>query len=197
MVAESPYNQDLKKAIRRLGIFAYKASDRFQGGIPDIYMARGNWIEGKAIPMPKRNNVSILVHVDPAQKILLNQLTHFGDQCFLAVYWVDERGIRYFTFIPWMDARSITTWGYKTIGQLSIPMDRTKLWKMDRFFHPKAPRRWLGSEPGTWWGDRLNEWKRDNPDYWRPPDTGRDVGIQLDGGVGEDHSHSPSAEGDG
>lgn len=53
---ESAYSNELIKRIKAKGIFAYKISDRFHSGIPDIYVAGGNWIESKAITAKSTSN---------------------------------------------------------------------------------------------------------------------------------------------
>jgi outer membrane scaffolding protein for murein synthesis (MipA/OmpV family) len=64
--------------------FAYKASDRFRSGVPDIYISGGIWVESKKVR--KKLYYDPRPIVSPAQKFFCDRLTLAGDTVWIAVF---------------------------------------------------------------------------------------------------------------
>lgn len=170
MSNEAHYNQMVKRAIRKLGIYTYKTSDRANAGVPDIYAVGGNWIEGKLIPMPTLRAITILSRIDPAQKIFMNGLTLGGDNCLVACYFFNEHGIRYFMLVPWTHMRAVISWRIQDIHHFAIPVDSKVAGdrlQMDRYFGKDYFRHYSQS----WWNGKWDAWAEPNKGRWTWPTT--------------------------
>ena len=56
---EGTFNLRLVKSVKRRHIWAQKMADRFTPGIPDIYIAGGNWIESKVVQIGGQRGRSV------------------------------------------------------------------------------------------------------------------------------------------
>jgi hypothetical protein len=115
--------------IKAKGIWAYKTSDRFQSGVPDIYIAGGNWIECKAIGIRKTFNW----HNTHTQE-QLNFAAHLrssGDRVLAASVWTIQSRI-FFIIIPWEVLSIKPVWTRAEIKEWGYPYSKIENW-MDMF----------------------------------------------------------------
>lgn len=82
---ETEFNRMIVAKFRGLGLFAYKTSDNFQIGLPDIYIASGKWIESKIVKVSGKRPFSIIGEVTEAQKKWAKDLAHGGDDVYLCI----------------------------------------------------------------------------------------------------------------
>lgn len=82
---EGPFNKRIVDALRARGLFAVKLADRFQFGIPDIYIQGGNWIEGKIIKCTDSNrSVNIWNALSGKQQARCERIWISGDAIIVA-----------------------------------------------------------------------------------------------------------------
>jgi len=74
MLTEAKLSNQIIKQLKLRGYFAYKTSDRFQIGLPDIYYSGGNWIETKIIKC--KTSFSPMLLLRPEQKIWAERLSN-------------------------------------------------------------------------------------------------------------------------
>lgn len=146
---ESEFNADFVKAVRKLGIFCYKTSDRFQTGVPDVYIQGGLWSEGKQISMQRLlkggRPISAMNWIEPPQQAWLNKLDDAGDYCFIHIDWVSESGrgpgSHRFTFMPWRLFKQVGAWGNPELEMLSVEPYRTSELPVEIVLDPNAERK--------------------------------------------------------
>ena len=93
---ETQLNQSVVRELKRLGRWAYKTSDRFNAGVPDVYCTGGIWFEGKVATC--KTHVNIVSKISPEQYIFAKMLEHFGDRWYLAVAIKFDGVIKYGAF---------------------------------------------------------------------------------------------------
>ncbi len=82
---ETQYNREQIAVIKGAGTFAYKTSDSFQVGIPDIYICGGKWIESKLVRASGKRSFSIAKGISGAQHKWMQRLSDNGDKCWVSV----------------------------------------------------------------------------------------------------------------
>lgn len=98
------------KTMRRAGIFAYKTADRFQSGVPDIYVQGGRWIENKILIWSDMGFLSSPVtFMTPKQKSWADRLTGHGDLVFVSAFYFGavKSGNPRFMMAPWIVLREM------------------------------------------------------------------------------------------
>lgn len=94
MLTEAQLSNRIIKHIKLRGSFAYKTSDRFQIGVPDIYMTGGNWIETKRVSCSLYFSPRLLLM--PEQRNWAERLTRHGDKWWIVVGAVFPKGSAYY-----------------------------------------------------------------------------------------------------
>ncbi len=82
---EAQYNREQIAAIKGFGTFAYKTSDSFQVGIPDIYICGGKWIESKVVSVSGKRPFGLLSEISGFQHKWMQRLEENGDKCWVSV----------------------------------------------------------------------------------------------------------------
>jgi len=97
---EGKFNLKMTKAIRRRGLFCYKTADRFHPGVPDIYIAGGNWIESKVVEVGSQNRtINLFDKLSEAQKEFGRDLIAAGDRVWL-VYRIEGKTSKHLIMKP-------------------------------------------------------------------------------------------------
>ena len=84
---ETEFSNKTIKSLKRRGIFAYKTSDRFSLGVPDIYVAGGRWIESKVVSLGSQDHrvINIFGKLSAEQHNFANALIRAGDTVYVSV----------------------------------------------------------------------------------------------------------------
>jgi len=90
---ETKLSRKTLHTIRSAGIFAYKVSDRFQTGVPDIYIQGGNWIENKWVRCVRAFSPAATLR--PEQKVWASNLIKAGDSWWYNAHIVFESDGKY------------------------------------------------------------------------------------------------------
>lgn len=111
--------------IRAKGILAYKVSDRFQSGIPDIYITGGNWIECKQAGIKKTFNW----HGAHTQEQInfVSNLRRCGDRVLAASVWTIQSRI-YFIIVPWEVISHKPIWERADVKEWGFPYSKVQNW---------------------------------------------------------------------
>jgi hypothetical protein len=129
------------KALKEAGIQCYKTSDRFSGGVPDIYIAGGNWIETKKVPLGGlKGNYNILRSFATSQLEFAKRYTRAGDLVVFFIIFYDPKhgAAQNYLLAPYQFCQKYRHW---TVG-------RVKEWCYPTYneinfrdiFDPKGPR---------------------------------------------------------
>jgi len=86
---EGTFNQNIRRAILRTGVFCYKTSDKHQFGVPDFYVTSGIWMECKVLKVPKRTSteINILKPLTSQQRNFMRELYQYGDRVLVCYSW--------------------------------------------------------------------------------------------------------------
>lgn len=153
---EKYWNKKVGEIIRSLSLFTYKTAEKFYYGIPDQYVAGGNWIELKKIPVTKW--VSPLRFFDTRQVRILNNTCSGGDRGWVLIIWqigarsndFDEEPVR-ITLMEWPRFQRLCENGRLMPDQImaaSVPREKLSKLMMDNFgsnfdrnsnYDPEAP----------------------------------------------------------
>lgn len=109
---EAELSAEVIRQLKYAGRFAYKTSDRFQTGVPDIYMAGGTWCESKVHKCSRSFWPMKLLR--PEQKIWADKLTNGGDAVYILVYVEfpniikeHNRSRKRYYFTRWQDIKDV------------------------------------------------------------------------------------------
>ena len=86
-MTEHQFSKLIIDHINRAGRFAYKASDRYRSGVPDIYVTGGIWIESKK--MEKKLSYDPRLILRPTQRAFCDKLVRGGDTVWVAACMVN------------------------------------------------------------------------------------------------------------
>lgn len=153
---ERAFSEKLRFKLGALGYRTWKMSERFQKGIPDIYMPTGRWIESKIIPWRQsdRNGRSKAIkYFDELQRWTMDQLTLSGDTCLVAILWVMDDGHIRFMLMPWKHFRHILRWGIDTVFHFSTSYQKGEITGLDKWFEN-------GSLSQNHWDKLFYSWER-------------------------------------
>lgn len=115
-----------KRVADNLGVFSYHCSEKNFAGVPDRYVAGGNWIEFKVIPCSSSRAVNPKRLFRIEQRRWLSKLDAQGDRSWACVMFQASGGA-YIVLEPWrvFDEREKWTWdqirmsGVSSRGDLS------------------------------------------------------------------------------
>ncbi len=160
---EASVSEQIRKELHELGLKTFKMSDRFRGGIPDIYGTNAIWIETKCIGLipSGKGGFHPRSRLTGPQKTEMRELEEKGDQCFVAIYWQfgDSRA---FTFIPFWEFMRITKWELKTLQELGHIVTKGDSFRLDRFFKDGK------YDPGIWWNPTFDGFVNAHPEWFNP-----------------------------
>lgn len=156
---EARFSQRVRQQIHGMGRKTYKMSQKFERGIPDIYMPTGIWIENKIINYggPRgRYNKRPITALSNAQRWVMDQLSKDGDFCLIGILWMIDSGTQRFTLMPWTTFRHILQWTVTDMMHFSDELEPGKF---------PIPKFWDGRNIiMDTFDDRFNSWVHKNND---------------------------------
>lgn len=114
---EGQFNAKLVKYLKSDGFFAYKTADRFKGGVLDIYVSSGIWVESKVYTLPKRGNPVLLKGWTEQQIEFARDVTDHDDLVFCSFLFIDGRD-KYVQFSPWREIFPSTIFNFDRIRKV-------------------------------------------------------------------------------
>lgn len=135
--------------IKAKGVYAYKTSDRYQSGVPDIYVSGGNWIESKSAGIKKAFNWHA-AHSQEQINMSAN-LRKSGDKVLCASVWTIHNRV-YFIIVPWVVISHKPVWDRVDIKEWGFPYSKIENW-MDMFdskYHRNFDTDWEKTEIERW-----------------------------------------------
>ena len=111
---ERTFENRVGSILSKLDIYNFHVEDKM--GLPDRYVAGGNWIEFKRTIWNKRGILHIMPLLRPAQRNRLNMLTRGGDRCWVAVNIYAEMH-NHVIIKPWVWWTENTSVDFKTVRQ--------------------------------------------------------------------------------
>lgn len=89
-ITEHKFETTIAWYLRRQGLLNYHTTDRYIGGIPDRYIAGGNWLEFKRVVLPRvknplRGRCALMHGLSQRQMSFLNKWHKAGDKTWLAI----------------------------------------------------------------------------------------------------------------
>jgi hypothetical protein len=134
---ETAFSNDLRLAIKRLGIHCIKVSDRMTSGRPDLYACGGNWVEDKFIYQHKSDKPFtdgvVIRNFTALQLVALDTMQRAKDNSFVGIYWrrpptklANRRD--YFMLLPYHYFKRVAIWSNDSIDILSteLPLHKEK-----------------------------------------------------------------------
>lgn len=95
---EGKFNSNMKTYLRRNRVWCYKTADKFQHGVPDLYVRGGRWSEGKVIKVGGQNReINVWDKLTGAQQTFGADLINSGDKVWVHVR-VEAPGGNYIWF---------------------------------------------------------------------------------------------------
>jgi len=98
---EAAFEKRVAKVLEGVGLMSYHTAERFYKGIPDRYVAGGNWIEFKAVPYSGTRRITPTRFFKPEQKLWLTRFHNAGDRVFVCILFQPENGEPRVLLCPW------------------------------------------------------------------------------------------------
>lgn len=184
---ETPFTGDIRKFLKKAGRKSYKLKSE-QGGVPDVYVVGGHWLESKVerrIPNARINPLKLFTG---QQRREMDALSESGDTCWAAVLWEYDRLDVRIGILPWWWFRRIQLWPLKTVYYFTdqyVTKNTLELY-LDKNVMVNGL---LSVKPFL---ERFNNWPdRNDRSYWS--DAYQDNYDLLPGQVSRKHSNDPPA----
>ena len=117
---ELKYDHRIGEKLKKMGIWNYKPSDRFRGGIPDRYLTGGRWIECKYVHC--KHSVSTLREFSAVQRTTIEELISHGDEVWVCIFFDTPEGL-YVFLSPWWDYKDSATFTTDLVIVEAVPWD--------------------------------------------------------------------------
>ena len=99
---EARLSQKIIQIVKYRGLYGTKLSDRFQVGLPDIYISGGRWIEVKNTFC--KTSADIWAMTSPEQRNYARRLMEAGDKVWLLTGIQFKEG-QYYHMIPFIELK--------------------------------------------------------------------------------------------
>ena len=176
MFDEASVSKAIVTQINQKRIYAYKASDRFRKGIPDIYVCGGTWIEDKFFDeVPTCSPRNCMKFFTEKQKLFLARAERSGDNALAGLFFTNRKHNSYFVLIQWRHFICVKAWNeldLKILGERVFP--GTPLPILSSLFRNDYPRNFKASVLEHKW----NKWLEERDDNFDASGTAGDVDDQ-------------------
>ena len=120
-LTEAQREARVMKIIRSLGVWHYKVADKFTKGIPDRYLAGGNWIEFKQEHVSGNRDFCLQRGVSAAQRTFLKTAHAQGDRTYLCVFVIREDEVPVMILVPFWYADKRQMWTPDMVRRWGVP----------------------------------------------------------------------------
>ena len=168
---EARFSTKVRARIHDLGRKTYKISQRFDRGMPDIYLPVGTWIESKVVYYAGPRSRAVrkpIKHFSNVQRWILDNLARDGDLCLVALLWVVDYGTQRFTLMPWKRFRHILLWNVEDIMHFSDPIENATM-PIEKFWEGRDVKMEIFEDRFSSWKNRYNDFCYDETttsDHW-------------------------------
>lgn len=130
---ELKYDHRIGEKLKKMGIWNYKPSDRFRGGMPDRYLTGGRWIEFKYVHC--KHSVSTLREFSAVQRTTIEELIAHGDEVWVGIFFDTPEGL-YVFLSPWWDYKENAHFTLEEVFQDCMRWDDIDR-ELEDIFHAK------------------------------------------------------------
>lgn len=119
-LTEAQREARVMKLIRALGVWDRKMAHRWLKGVPDRYLAGGNWIEFKQVEVSLRRPFALLRGVTADQHSFLTDAHAGGDRTYICVFVVNDENRAKMILLPYWYASTRHMWSKEMVNKWGV-----------------------------------------------------------------------------